>query len=103
VKAAAGHDGAGGEPALAQDEPPPVDVEVTSGGVNSAISIAVPPMPVEAGWSWRLGRNIAGVIASGLRTSGRFAPLGPAASQLQRGQADAPASANGAGSVRSSW
>ena len=36
-------------PALAPDEPPPVDVEVTSGGVNSAVSIAIPPMPAEGG------------------------------------------------------
>ena len=79
-------------PALAQDEPPPVDVEVTSGGVNSAISVAVPPMPVEGGAELALGRNIAAVIASGLRASGRFAPLGPAGlPNYSVAQADAPA------------
>ena len=56
-------------PALAQGEPPPVDVEVTSGGVNSATSIAVPAMPTEGGVELALGRNISGVIASGLRAS----------------------------------
>lgn len=65
-------------PASAQDDPPPVEIEVQSGGVASAISIAVPAMPVEAGVDLALGRNIAGVIASGLRSSGRFTPLGPA-------------------------
>jgi TolB protein len=65
-------------PAAAQSDPPPVEIEVESGGVTSAISIAVPAMPVEAGVELALGRNIAGVIASGLRSSGRFSPLGPA-------------------------
>ncbi len=65
-------------PALAQDDPPPVEVEVESGGVSSAITIAVPAMPADGGAPIALGRNIAEVIASGLRSSGRFAPLGPA-------------------------
>ncbi|WP_029941977.1 Tol-Pal system beta propeller repeat protein TolB [Sphingomonas astaxanthinifaciens] len=79
-------------PALAQEsDPPPVDVEVTSGGVNQSISIAVPPMPVE-GAELALGRNIAGVIASDLRGTGRFAPLGPGGlPNYSLAQADAPA------------
>lgn len=64
-------------PAFAQDDPPPVEIEVTSGGISSAIAIAVPAMPVDGGVPVSLGRNIAEVIASGLRSSGRFAPLGP--------------------------
>jgi len=64
-------------PASAQDEPPPVEVEVESGGVTRAISIAVPALPAEAGVAVSIGRNIAEVIASGLRSSGRFAPIGP--------------------------
>ena len=73
-------------------EPPPVDVEVTSGGVNTATSIAVPSMPTEGGIEMALGRNIAGVIASGLRASGRFAPLGPSGlPNYSIAQADAPA------------
>jgi TolB protein len=79
-------------PAFAQDDPPPVEIEVESGGVASAISIAVPAMPVEAGVDLALGRNIAGVIASGLRSSGRFSPLGPAGlPNYSVAQADAPA------------
>lgn len=78
-------------PALAQDDPPPVEIEVTSGGVQQAISIAVPPMPAEGGADLALGRNIAGVIASGLRSSGRFSPLGPAGlPNYSVAQADAP-------------
>jgi TolB protein len=78
-------------PALAQDDPPPVEIEVESGGIASAISVAVPPMPVEAGGELALGRNIAGVIASGLRSSGRFNPLGPAGlPNYSVAQADAP-------------
>ena len=78
-------------PALAQDEPPPVDVEVTSGGVNTATSIAVPSMPTEGGVEMSLGRNISNLIASGLRASGRFAPLGPSGlPNYSIAQADAP-------------
>ncbi|GAA4029364.1 Tol-Pal system beta propeller repeat protein TolB [Sphingomonas rosea] len=79
-------------PALAQsDDPPPVDVEVTSGGVSSAISIAVPNMPVDNA-ELALGRNVASVIASDLRGTGRFNPLGPGGlPNYAVAQADAPA------------
>jgi TolB protein len=78
-------------PALAQDDPPPVEIEVESGGVASAINVAVPPMPVEAGVELALGRNISSVIATGLRSSGRFNPLGPSGlPNYSVAQADAP-------------
>lgn len=78
-------------PALAQGEPPPVEVDIESGGVTQATVIAVPPMPVE-GAELALGRNIAAVIASDLRGTGRFAPLGPAGlPNYSVPQAEAPA------------
>src|SRR5688572_18238617 len=58
-------------PASAQ-EPPPVEVDIVGGGVKSAITIAVPAMPGAA-----VGRDIAQVIASDLRSTGLFTPLGP--------------------------
>ena len=65
-------------PALAQDEPPPVEVDIVGGGVVQATTIAVPPMPADPGIVLTLGRSIAEVIASDLRGTGRFSPLGPA-------------------------
>ena len=66
-------------PAVAQssDDPPPVEVRVVSGGVQGAATIAVPAMPAADGASEGLGRQIAEVIASDLRSSGAFTPLGP--------------------------
>ena len=62
-------------PAVAQDsqDPPPVEVEIVGGGVKSNISVAVPAMPGDAA----IGRQIASVIASDLRSTGLFTPLGP--------------------------
>ena len=57
--------------ALAQDEPPPVEVEVV-GGQNAQLTVAVPTMPGQP-----VGRDIAQVIASDLRSTGMFTPLGP--------------------------
>ena len=63
--------------ASAQDEPPPVEVDIVGGGVKSNVSIAVPVMPVAAGADATLGRQVAEVIASDLRSTGLFTPLGP--------------------------
>src|SRR6476620_6536182 len=58
--------------ALAQEEgAPPVEVEVV-GGQNSQLTVAVPAMPGLA-----VGRGISEVIASDLRSSGGFTPIGP--------------------------
>ena len=63
--------------AMAQDDgAPPVEVEVV-GGQNSQLTIAVPAMPAAQGASEALGRQIAEVIASDLRSTGNFTPLGP--------------------------
>ena len=56
-----------------QDEPP----EVVGGSVRSAQTIAVPAMPASGGASEALGRQIAEVISSDLRSTGAFTPLGP--------------------------
>ena len=59
--------------AVAQDEgAPPVEVEVV-GGQNAQLTIAVPVVPGQP-----VGRAIAEVIASDLRSTGAFTPLGPA-------------------------
>ena len=57
--------------AAAAQEPPPVEVDIVGGGVKSAITIAVPTMP------GAMGREIAQVIASDLRSTGMFTPIGP--------------------------
>ena len=57
--------------AAAAQEPPPVEVDIVGGGVKSAIAIAVPAMPGQ------MGRDIAQVIASDLRSTGKFSPIGP--------------------------
>jgi len=59
--------------AHAQDDPP----EVVGGSVRSSQTIAVPAMPATQGASEALGRQIAEVIASDLRSTGAFTPLGP--------------------------
>ena len=73
--------------ALAQEEgAPPVEVEVV-GGQNSQLTVAVPAMP-----GLPVGRDIAEVIASDLRSTGRFTPIGPAGiGGYAQGQAAAPA------------
>ena len=63
--------------AQASDDPPPVEVRVVSGGVQGATTIAVPAMPAAPGASDALGRQIAEVISSDLRSTGAFTPLGP--------------------------
>jgi TolB protein len=60
----------------AAQEPPPVEVDIVGGGVKSAITIAVPAMP-SAGGGDGLGRQIAEVISSDLRSTGLFTPIGP--------------------------
>ncbi len=64
-------------PAMAQEEPPPVEVDIVGGGVEELTTIAVPAMPVAGGAPSTLGRQIAEVIASDLRSTGLFTPLGP--------------------------
>jgi len=63
-------------PALAQDAPP-VEVDIVGGGVQELTAIAVPAFPVAGGAPSTLGRQIAEVIASDLRSTGLFTPLGP--------------------------
>ena len=58
-------------------EPPPVEVDIVGGGVKSNVAIAVPAMPATGGASDALGRQAAEVIASDLRSTGLFTPLGP--------------------------
>jgi len=71
--------------AAAQEEPPPVEVEVV-GGQNAQLTIAVPAMPGQS------GRDIAQVIASDLRSTGAFTPIGPAGiGTYAQSQAAAPA------------
>ena len=60
--------------AWAQEAEPP---EVVGGSVRSSQTIAVPAMPASQGASEALGRQIAEVIASDLRSTGAFTPLGP--------------------------
>ncbi|HVF37722.1 MAG TPA: Tol-Pal system beta propeller repeat protein TolB [Sphingomicrobium sp.] len=62
--------------AVAQDDPPPLEVDVV-GGIQAPMAIAVPAMPAAGGASEAVGRQIAEVIASDLRSTGLFTPLGP--------------------------
>ena len=60
-------------PALAQqDEPPPVEVDVTGAGLATQAAIGVPVVP-----GGPAGRGIAEVIAADLRSTGLFTPIGP--------------------------
>ena len=61
----------------AAQEPPPVEVDIVGGGVKSAITVAVPAMPSAGGAGDGLGRQIAEVISSDLRSTGLFTPIGP--------------------------
>src|SRR4029450_6828350 len=85
--------------AFAQEEgAPPVEVEVV-GGQNSQLTVAVPAMPGMA-----VGRDISQVIASDLRSTGRFTPIGPGGiGTYGQGQAATPAYAgrrsSGAGAL----
>jgi TolB protein len=80
-------------PALAQDQDaPPVEVDIVGGGVQELTAIAVPTMPVAGGAPSTLGRQIAEVIASDLRSTGLFTPLGPnGVGSYTLGQASSPA------------
>lgn len=60
-------------PAFAQDSDPP---EVVGGSVRAAQTVAVPVLPTQNA-DPALGNQIAGVIASDLRSTGAFAPIGP--------------------------
>ena len=62
--------------AAAQDSPENLP-ELVGGSVRSSQTIAVPAMPVSPGASEALGRQIAEVISSDLRSTGAFTPLGP--------------------------
>ena len=62
--------------AAAQDAPSDVP-ELVGGSVRSNVSIAVPAMPAAGGADATLGRQVAEVIASDLRSTGLFTPLGP--------------------------
>lgn len=70
-------------PALAQEEPPPVEVEIVGGSVKAGTVVAVPAMPTPvdiptpAGSTATIGRAVADTIASGLRATGQVNPLGP--------------------------
>jgi len=57
--------------ALAQDAPQS-EPELVGGSVKTNVAIAVPAMPGDA-----VGRQVAEVIASDLRSTGMFTPLGP--------------------------
>ena len=79
-------------PAWAQEEAPPVEVDIVGGGVQEMTTIAVPTLPVAGGAPSTLGRQIAEVIASDLRSTGLFTPLGPnGVPGYTLGQAESPA------------
>ena len=74
-------------PASAQDQAPPegeqgLVVDVV-GGQRAALPIAVPYMPTPqpastpAGTTESLGQRVAEIVATDLRNSGRFTPIGP--------------------------
>jgi TolB protein len=60
--------------AAAQDTGP-LEVDVV-GGIQAPMAIAVPAMP-SANGDAAMGRQIAEIISSDLRTTGLFTPLGP--------------------------
>ena len=57
-------------------EAPPLEVDVV-GGISAPMAIAVPAMPVAPGADSSIGRQVAEVVASDLRSTGLFTPLGP--------------------------
>ena len=62
--------------AASAQESQPLEVDVV-GGINAPMAIAVPAMPAATGAPASLGRQIAEVVASDLRSTGLFTPLGP--------------------------
>ena len=58
--------------AIAQDTPDEPLPELVGGSVRTNVAIAVPAMPGDV-----VGRQVAEVIASDLRSTGMFTPLGP--------------------------
>ncbi|MCY7338918.1 MAG: Tol-Pal system beta propeller repeat protein TolB [Sphingomonas bacterium] len=62
--------------AASAQESQPLEVDVV-GGINAPMAIAVPAMPAAPGAPETLGRQIAEVVASDLRSTGLFTPLGP--------------------------
>ena len=54
----------------------PLEVDVV-GGIQAPMAVAVPAMPSAGGSDLAVGRQIAEVIASDLRTTGLFTPIGP--------------------------
>jgi TolB protein len=64
-------------PALAQEEPPPVEVDIVGGGVRAGTVVAVPAMPTRNVPDASLGGQISAVISSDLRSTGLFNPIGP--------------------------
>ncbi len=62
--------------AAAQDAPP-VEIDITGAGIQGQTTIAVPAMPVAPGAGGSLGQQLSEVIASDLRSTGLFTPLGP--------------------------
>jgi len=62
-------------PSLAQEDQP-LEVDVV-GGISAPMAIAVPALPVAGGVSPSTGNQIAEVVASDLRSTGLFTPLGP--------------------------
>ncbi len=62
--------------AASAQETQPLEVDVV-GGINAPMAIAVPAMPAAPGAPDTLGRQIAEVVASDLRSTGLFTPLGP--------------------------
>jgi TolB protein len=59
--------------AVAQDAPQDEEPVLVGGSVRTSTAIAVPAMPGDM-----VGRQVAEVIASDLRSTGQFTPLGPA-------------------------
>lgn len=66
--------------ALAQDVPPPIEVDIV-GGISAPMPIAIPVMPTPAsastaaGETGALGRQIAEIVTNDLKNSGLFNPL----------------------------
>jgi TolB protein len=76
----AGHAFAQNEPDASDDEPELIEVDVEDRVRSIAVPALVAPSPADtpAGNTTELGRQIAEVMAANLRSSGLFAPQGPA-------------------------
>ncbi len=86
--------------ATSAQESGPLEVDVV-GGISAPMTIAVPvmptptPAPTSAGSTDQLGRQVAEVVASDLRSTGLFTPLGPRGiGSYSYAQATAPAYAD---------